>query len=109
MHSEQVNQRWLKKNEAEEFPEGAKEELDEKKAQALQSIQAYILSGNGPEQVRVVTDQSEESIVKELKGIFSVKTILVNHEKRLTVDTTCSNLAIKYNLIYISVYQLIKQ
>jgi len=24
------------------------------------------------------------------------------------VDTTCSNLAIKYNMIYISVYQLIK-
>ena len=27
----------------------------------------------------------------------------------MTVDTTCANLAIKYNLIYISVYQLIKQ
>jgi len=33
----------------------------------------------------------------------------VNHEKRLQVDTPCSNLAIKYNLLYISVYQLIKQ
>lgn len=34
--------------------------------------------------------------------------ILVNHEKRLTVDTTCANLAIKYNFLYISVYQTIK-
>ena len=35
--------------------------------------------------------------------------ILVNHEKDLPVDTSCSNLAIKHNLIYISVYQLIKE
>ena len=37
------------------------------------------------------------------------RVILVNHEKRLSVDTTCSNLGIKYNMLYISVYQLIKQ
>lgn len=35
--------------------------------------------------------------------------ILVNHEKRLGVDVTCANLAIKFNLLYISVYQLIRQ
>ena len=35
--------------------------------------------------------------------------ILLNHEKRLGTDTACANLSIKYNLIYISVYQLIKQ
>ena len=35
--------------------------------------------------------------------------LVVNHEKRLDVDTACSNLAIKYNMIYLSVYQLIKQ
>jgi hypothetical protein len=34
---------------------------------------------------------------------------LINHEKRLAVDTTCANLGIKYNFIYISVYQTIKQ
>jgi len=33
----------------------------------------------------------------------------VNHEKRLGVDTTCSNLAIKFGMIYISVYQQIKE
>jgi len=32
---------------------------------------------------------------------------LVNHEKRLGVDVTCANLAIKFNLLYISAYQLI--
>jgi len=35
--------------------------------------------------------------------------ILVNHEKRLGVDTTCANLAIKYNMVYLSAYQVIKQ
>lgn len=50
------------------------------------------------------TDNSEESIVREIKNIYAPKVILVNHEKRLTVDTTCANLAIKYNLVYISVY-----
>jgi hypothetical protein len=34
--------------------------------------------------------------------------ILVNHEKRIDVDTACSNLAIKYNMLYMSVYQLIR-
>jgi Tfp pilus assembly PilM family ATPase len=57
----------------------------------------------------IYTDVSEESILKDLKNQFAPKVILVNHEKRLTVDTTCANLAIKYNLVYISVYQLIKQ
>lgn len=37
------------------------------------------------------------------------RVIIVNHEKRLGVDTTCANLAIKYSMVYISVYQLIKQ
>jgi hypothetical protein len=35
--------------------------------------------------------------------------LIVNHEKRLGIDTTCSNLAIKYQLVYISAYQLIRQ
>lgn len=34
---------------------------------------------------------------------------MVNHEKRLDVDTVCSNLAIRYNMMYFSVYQLIRQ
>ncbi len=44
-----------------------------------------------------------------LKGMLKPRVILVNHEKRLSVDTTCANLGIKYNMLYISVYQLIKQ
>jgi len=54
--------------------------------------------------IQQATDLSEDSIVPELKNNFEAKVILVNHEKRLTVDTTCANLAIKFNLLYLSVY-----
>jgi hypothetical protein len=56
----------------------------------------------------ISTDQSLESTTKELANNFLPKVLLVNHEKRLGIDTTCANLAIKYNMIYISAYQTIK-
>ena len=46
----------------------------------------------------------------EVAGDYNMdEVLLVNHEKRLGIDTTCANLAIKYNMIYISAYQIIKQ
>ncbi len=54
------------------------------------------------------TDVSFETTLNYLRSIFSAKVIIVNHEKRLDVDTALSNLAIKYNMLYLSVYQLIK-
>lgn len=60
-------------------------------------------------EINLSTENSEETTLNELKNTFSPKVVLVNHEKRLSVDTTCANLAIKYNLVYISVYQTIKQ
>lgn len=41
---------------------------------------------------------------KQIGNIFKARVILVNHEKRIDVDTACSNLAIKYNMLYVSVY-----
>lgn len=32
----------------------------------------------------------------------------MNHEKSIQVDSVCANAAIKHNMLYISVYQLIK-
>jgi hypothetical protein len=55
------------------------------------------------------TDLSLETTTSALRQIFQPKIILLNHEKRLGTDTTCSNLSIKYNLIYLSAYQIIKQ
>lgn len=47
--------------------------------------------------------------MNELVGLFAPKVIIVSHEKRLGVDTTCANLGIKYNMLYLSAYQIIKQ
>jgi len=55
------------------------------------------------------TKASLETTKKELESKFTPKVILINHEKRLGIDTTCANLAIKFNMLYISVYQIIKQ
>ena len=59
--------------------------------------------------VQVNASQSLEATLNEVRQTFSLKVILVNHEKRLITDTTCCNLAIKYNVIFISAYQLIKK
>jgi hypothetical protein len=58
--------------------------------------------------INLNTNESLETTLANLKGMFSAKVIIVNHEKHLLVDTVCSNLAIKYNMLYLSVYQLIK-
>lgn len=56
-----------------------------------------------------MTDQSLEQVTKDLGYKFNPNVMLVNHEKKFPVDSTCSNLAIKYNMIYISAYQLIRE
>ena len=63
---------------------------------------------NRVKQIKLDTGVSKESLTAEIRSQFSAKVILVNHEKRISVDTACSNLAIKYNMLYMSVYQLIK-
>lgn len=55
------------------------------------------------------TAQSKESLSAAVRNEFCAKIILVNHESRLSVDTACANLAIKYGMLYLSVYQLIKK
>jgi adenylate kinase family enzyme len=52
---------------------------------------------------------SEETQARSLKKLLKPRVVLVNHEKRLGVDTTCANLAIKYNMVYLSAYQVIRQ
>ena len=59
--------------------------------------------------IDIATDTSLETTTAAIRQRFQPKIILLNHEKRLGTDTTCSNLAIKYNLIYLSVYQIIRQ
>ena len=60
-------------------------------------------------QIEFDTACSKENLTAQIRAQFSSKVILVNHEKRIDVDTCCSNLAIKYNMLYMSVYQLIRE
>lgn len=55
------------------------------------------------------TDNSIEAVCRDIDSKFCPRLILVNHEKKLAVDTVCANLALKYNMLYISAYQLIKK
>jgi len=55
------------------------------------------------------TSASEEINGNILKDGLIPKVILINHEKRLPVDAICANIGIKYNFMYLSVYQLIKE
>jgi hypothetical protein len=89
-------------------PEDAIAEIEEsnKKAEKLrvEVEQTFSAGHNKIKFITLDTNGSLEKTYNDLKKIFSVKVILVNHEKRLDVDTTCSNLAIKYNMLYLSVY-----
>lgn len=60
-------------------------------------------------EIHLNTDASLESTFEKLRSDFCAKIILVNHANRLNVDTSCCNLAIKYNMLYLSVFQLIKE
>lgn len=108
-----LKERYCKKNELDEFPAEQEEALDQQTAAASDVKEAmrqhFLGAGARCEIIDFNTDASFETTQKELVRKFSPQVILLNHEKRLGVDTTCANLAIKFNMIYISVYQIIQQ
>lgn len=102
----------MKKNEIEEISEEQEEALKasaeaevKKRDEFFKAMQAFT---HRLVRHTLETNKSFETTEKQLRGLFMPKVIFANHEKRLGVDTTCANLAIKYKMIYISVYQLIK-
>jgi hypothetical protein len=50
------------------------------------------------------TASSEEAVAGLVRDSMCPKVILVNHEILLPVDAICANLAIKFNMMYISVF-----
>lgn len=109
-----LKSRWSKKNDDADFPEEG-DAVDEFNRQTEEdtTTKATVTSKYTGKNARVElmnldTSNSLDTTKKQLKRLFQPKVIVVNHEKRLGVDVTCANLAIKYNLLYISVYQLIR-
>lgn len=91
-----------------DLPEDAVAELADQAKQAenmKQALNQVLKTSFFP----LATDTTVETIRSTLRAQFGYKVVIVNHEKRLPVDTACSNLAIKYNMLYLSVYQLIRQ
>lgn len=110
-----IHERYVKvKLEGEgEVPDDVKEQLKEEselnKARRAKLIAHFEQFSGRVNIIQMDTGTSLESTMKELNSKFSPKVILVNHEKKLPVDTPCANLAIKYNMIYISAYQVIRE
>lgn len=108
-----LKERFCKKNEIDDFPEDQLEVFKEQQDFDVKSKKAfdetYGLFAGRCSMLELNTDNSLETTTKMLMDLFSPQIILVNHEKRLDVDTVCSNLAIKYNMIYVSVYQVIAE
>lgn len=107
-----IEARFKEKNEiADELPEEEKNNIAEKANQAHEDNHKYKACFHSViSRVKLIsldTGVSKEALIAEIRSQFSCKVILVNHEKRIDVDTACSNLAIKYNMLYMSVYQLI--
>jgi dephospho-CoA kinase len=109
-----VAPRWQAKyNEDAELDDEKKEALKEEGLAADKVNEAFAeeykeLVGR-VQHIDIDTSTSLELTKSVLRSNFAPRVILVNHEKRLGVDTTCSNLAIKFGMIYISVYQQIKE
>ena len=102
-----IEDRFKKANEVDEVGEEAQEELKSgaaKDTQNQQEFETIFKEANIENKLHNVTTFTMEAAAAQLKNIFSAKVILVNHEKRLEVDTVCSNLAIKYDMLYFSVY-----
>jgi hypothetical protein len=112
-NEENIKARWCKKNEAEEVPEDVGETMKadsstnaDRREKLLEHFAGF---KDRCTSYKLDTSISLESLARDLNGKFSPKIVLVNHEKQLGVDNVCSNLSIKYNMIYISAYQVIKQ
>lgn len=110
-----IYERFRKRNEIEgdELSEDQLAELESQKKAAEtekklidQALKEY---GGKTRVIELNTDASLESTLERLRSDFCAKVILINHENRLHVDTSCANLAIKFNMLYVSVFQLIKE
>ena len=108
-----LKERHCKKAEIEEYPEDALEgfkEQGEAAAAAKEAVSAaYAQFPDRCNIFEVDTGSSLETTTTRILSSFAPQVILVNHEKRLAIDTPCANLAIKYNMIYISAYQVIAE
>lgn len=107
----EIESRYRKSKEMEdgaELGEEDKAELADGASAAAKNLEQWTAFvgqfGDRVKQITFDTGVSQETLTAEIRSQFCVNVIIVNHEKRLNVDVVCSNLAIKYNMLYLSVY-----
>lgn len=103
---------WKKANDAEDVAEEAAEEIAGGEAAFAAECEAVngCLEGISMKiHPTMNASGTKESMCAALKAITCAKIVLVNHDPRLPVDVSCANLAIKYNMLYLSVHQIIKE
>jgi hypothetical protein len=107
-----TEERMKKKLETEELNEEQLAELEDafKKSEKLKDHfnQYCQINKIHARFITLNTDVEQEKVTAQLKAEFAAKVILVNHSRKFDVDAKCSNLSIKYSMLYLSVYQLIK-
>lgn len=108
-----IKQRYMKKNEAEELNEEQLAEIkadsDANKQKRLSIQKKAATYGDKCTLITQSTDKPLEAVTAEIKTKFSPGIIVVKHDQQLAVDSACSNLSLKYNMLYISAYQLIRE
>lgn len=110
----EIEGRWREAKEMgpdDEIGEEDKAALDEANKKEVTDLLAVTDCAAGMNKLvtTIETGVSKEALTEELRQIFCAKVVIVNHERRLTTDVVCANLAIKYNMLYLSVPQVIKQ
>lgn len=106
--SNTAGERLKVKNEQDDLNEENVAELkemdDAAKAQCAELAKIFENFGNMQTFETLKTDKSEESTRADLIGLFRAKIVIVNHSPSLQVDVPCANLAIRYNMLYLSVH-----
>lgn len=106
--------RWLVRNELEEWTEALDEEVANYPDNSQQIVEFFEQKYAGVPADRfwfitINASQTEAGTIDDIKNTFAPKVILLVHDKRFVTDTPCSNLAIKYNLLYLNAFQLIRE
>jgi hypothetical protein len=104
-----VKIRYKIKNELDELTEDQVEEI-EKAYQAYEGIRNMLLEQCKQSEIfQVETMLSEERALKDVDAIFAPKILIFNHHKYILTDALLANISWTNNIVYLSVYQLIKE
>ena len=103
-----IKARFMKKNEVEELSEeqvaDLKADSDVNKARRLNMQKKLAKYADKCTQISQNTDITLENLKNQIKSKFSPGLLVVKHDTKIAVDSPCSNLSLKYNMLYLSAH-----